>query len=67
MYVNGYLSTGKYAIIAVDEEIYDPDVAPEWYMVKGRRLGMWGRRRARLHYSLACMIDYFKYEADMLC
>ena len=35
MYVNGYLSTGKYAIIAVDEEIYDPDVAPEWYMVKG--------------------------------
>ncbi|KAF0309136.1 Guanylate cyclase 32E [Amphibalanus amphitrite] len=35
MYVSGYLSTGKYAIIAVDEEIYVPDVNPEWYMVKG--------------------------------
>ena len=35
MYSSGYLSTGKYAIIAVDEEIYVPDVNPEWYMVKG--------------------------------
>ena len=35
MYVQGDLSTGKYAIIAVDDEIYVPDVTPEWYMVKG--------------------------------